>query len=543
MNGDPIGQKIDGWEVGELLGHGGMSSVFRARSASGEEVAIKIIAPERASPRAPLRLQREIKVLTQLSHPGIVPILGAGSFPGGRPYYVMQLIEGRSLAAVMDQDPPDPRRAIELVARVARALGHAHANGVIHRDVKPSNIMVRPDGSTVVVDFGLAKVLFEDEAERLTKTGQLLGTIAYMSPEQARGSREIGPPSDVFSLGVVLCELISKNHPFHGEQTAEILAKIIEAAPPPVPGPSSLRAVVARALARDPAERFTDGDAFAVELERLLEGDRLGESSVGRALLPLGIAAAVVVVVAVAAFVRRAGETAPAASASAAPVAPAVVGAAPALAPARTVAAAPRDRVDPLAAVRDPSFPHRKKAHELLNDCAHEKDRARWPALLDHARREVEAHLAEHGDDPLGFWVRSQLALLTEDYESAARDAERAVELDPGESYYLFHRGQCLLEKAELVRLSNPEDGKRILDAAEASLAQALKLGTSAWYVKPWAHVRLAQVALARGDGAAASRALDEAIAIGRRTLPSDLKAAFLAETDELRIRIQGTRR
>ncbi|HZV01031.1 MAG TPA: protein kinase [Planctomycetota bacterium] len=278
---DLVGSTFDGWRITALLGQGGMGAVLRATNVrTGQEGAFKVIVAGKTGPKPAARLKREVELLSRLSHPGVVKVLDAGSLPTGRPYYVMELVAGRGLDAILnDEAPLPPRRAALLVARAARALGHAHAQAIIHRDVKPTNIIVREGDEPVVLDFGLAKAVFEDEAERLSVTGQLLGTVAYMSPEQAGTGKEVGPPSDVFSLGIILYELLTGVAPFEGDSAMNVLAKIQTDDPPPLRAhvegvPAPLEAVCLKALAKSAALRYRDGDAFALDLERFLEGRR-----------------------------------------------------------------------------------------------------------------------------------------------------------------------------------------------------------------------------------------------------------------------------
>ena len=317
-----MGRVIDGWKVVELLGHGGMGAVYRAEHPpTGGEGALKVLLAGRSGDQAVGRLKREVELLQRLHHPGIVKALGAGMLPSGRPYYLMELLQGRGLESIVREAPLPPGRAATLVSGIARALGHAHAEGIIHRDVKPTNVIVRPDDTTVVLDFGLAKALFEDEKEQLSVTGQLLGTVSYMSPEQAKGG-PLGPASDVFSLGVILYELLTGKRPFDADSPIAILAAI-QLNPPAAPSsavatvPPALEAIYMRALAKSPAERYPDGRALHRDLERFLHGKGTAAHARSRlrrlALVLAFVAALVLAAVALAVFSRR--EAAPDASA------------------------------------------------------------------------------------------------------------------------------------------------------------------------------------------------------------------------------------
>jgi hypothetical protein len=308
-----IGQVIDGWKVVELLGRGGMGAVYRAEHLpTGGDGAMKVLLAGKSGDQSVGRLKREIELLKRLDHPGIVRALGAGMLAGGRPYYVMELLQGRGLEKIVREGPIPARRAATLVSGIARALGHAHAEGIIHRDVKPTNVMVRPDDTPVVLDFGLAKALFEDEKEQLSVTGQLLGTVSYMSPEQAKGS-QLDPSSDVFSLGVILYELLTGKQPFDADSPIAILAAIqlnAPAAPSSAVAtiPPALEAICLRALAKTPAERYPDGRAIARDLERFLHGKETAahaQTRLRRLAIVLAFVAALVVAAVAAALLTR----------------------------------------------------------------------------------------------------------------------------------------------------------------------------------------------------------------------------------------------
>lgn len=301
--------------LGEL-GRGAMGVVLRARErASGRVVALKLV-PDAAvadlrGERARERFKREGQLTASLQHPGIVRVHSAGE-AGGMPYLAYELIERcRTLEDVL---PGLPVRArVGLVRDVARALGHAHARGVIHRDVKPSNVLVDLEGRTRVADFGLAAA---GGLERLTLTGAMVGTPLYMAPEQVGGDREAyGPGTDVWALGVLLHLAVKDTLPFDAESLADLTALILGGTYPP-PGPSvppALAAVIARALRVDPRERHADGEAFARDLDAWLEHG--GASNAMRAWArrrcarPVGLAlgAALTIAAAAAAGVRLAG--------------------------------------------------------------------------------------------------------------------------------------------------------------------------------------------------------------------------------------------
>jgi formylglycine-generating enzyme required for sulfatase activity len=263
---------IDRYEVRELLGSGSFGSVYRAFDPRlGREIALKVLRTEMtASPQAVERFLREAKAAAKLDHPHIVAVFDAGR--AGDVYFIASaFIKGGTLASAIPEAGMEPRRAAELAAQLASALGYAHRQGVVHRDVKPANILVDEHGSLRLMDFGLAGWTRE-ECTRLTQQGAIMGTPAYMAPEQAVGdTAQIGPASDQYSAGVVLYELLTGCRPFGGDNAASLMYQIVHtpASPPSVRRPgldAGLDAICLRAMAKKPAERFDSGDAMAAAL-------------------------------------------------------------------------------------------------------------------------------------------------------------------------------------------------------------------------------------------------------------------------------------
>ncbi|MGE0708127.1 MAG: serine/threonine-protein kinase [Planctomycetota bacterium] len=190
------GQVLCGCVIEEELGRGGMGAVYRARDPRGQEVALKVLLGTVDAARHE-RFLREAEALAGLSHPGVVRLLGA-ELAANPPCLVLELVRGRSLAELMRPGPPPLEQAVDLFAQTCAAVEAAHARGVVHRDLKPDNVLVTAEGQVKVVDFGVARAL--DRETRLTATGIMVGTPHYMSPEQARGEREIGPATDVYGL-------------------------------------------------------------------------------------------------------------------------------------------------------------------------------------------------------------------------------------------------------------------------------------------------------------------------------------------------------
>jgi serine/threonine-protein kinase len=264
----------DRYELEELVGSGGMSSVYRALDTLLERhVALKILHPHYGDDEEYVeRFRREARSVAQLSHPNIVTVIDRGN-ADGQQYIVFEYIDGESLKQLVDRTGPLPaRRAIELALQIAEALGFAHHAGLVHRDVKPQNVLVTDDGEAKVTDFGIARSL--DVEHGVTQTGTVLGTSNYLSPEQARG-QVVTPATDVYSLGVVLYELLTGEVPFPGENFVAVAMKHINEPPPSLlekrpDVPVRLVDAVERALAKDPVDRFPTMEAFAAELRACL---------------------------------------------------------------------------------------------------------------------------------------------------------------------------------------------------------------------------------------------------------------------------------
>ena len=278
------------YQVRREIAIGGMGAVYEAFDTRlGRTVALKLMRSLLlATPEEKVRFRAESGAVAQLDHAHIVPIYEVGE-QGGQPYFTMKLIEGRSLAARLKDGPLPPREAAALMAAVARAVQHAHERGVLHRDLKPGNILLDAQGQPWLTDFGLAKQTASDSD--LTRTGASLGTPEYMSPEQAAGRlRDVSPASDVWALGVVFVQMLTGQVPFRGDNPAEVFRKIAqEEVENLLPGqrgqgrlnkrtsegpsiPLDLATLVLRCLQKEPARRLSNAALLADELERWLAG-------------------------------------------------------------------------------------------------------------------------------------------------------------------------------------------------------------------------------------------------------------------------------
>jgi eukaryotic-like serine/threonine-protein kinase len=266
-----VGELIVGrYELEELVGSGGMSSVYRARDKLLERtVALKILHEQFTRDDAYVeRFRREARAVAQLAHPNIVTVIDRGE-QDGRQFIVFEYVDGMNLKELLDQEGPlDPREAIELSLQVARALAFAHENGLVHRDVKPQNVLIDADGRAKVTDFGIAHAL---DVDGMTITGTIMGSSNYIAPEQARGE-PVDEQSDIYSLGCVLYELLTGDVPFDGDNFVAVAMRHVND-PVPTVGevrrdvPPHLDWTVERAMAKDNDERFASMSEFAAELE------------------------------------------------------------------------------------------------------------------------------------------------------------------------------------------------------------------------------------------------------------------------------------
>ena len=273
------------YRVTHLIARGGMAQVYRAQDLMlNRPVALKVLYPELSvDPTFVERFRREAQAAANLSHPNIVPVFDWGE-ENGTYFIVMELVEGTSLAGLLrEHRTMSPHRGAELVAQVAAALAQAHRSGVVHRDVKPGNILLTEDGQVKVTDFGIAQAVSTED--NLTAAGSVMGTATYFSPEQAEGAAVDGR-SDVYSLGVVLYELLAGRPPFVGDSPVSVAGMHVrDAVPSPRqfnPGiPEEIEAITMMALAKRPGQRYQTADEMRADLLRFTEGRPVNASRGG----------------------------------------------------------------------------------------------------------------------------------------------------------------------------------------------------------------------------------------------------------------------
>lgn len=267
-----------GYEYHRTLGRGGMGIVFGARQvALKRDVAIKMLLADRGASESQIaRFRGEAEAVARFQHPNIVQIFEVGEVQGS-PYCVLEYVDGGTLAGRLKSDPVSPADAAPLVEQLARAVHYAHQRHILHRDLKPGNILLTQDGTPKIADFGIAKNLDDDTGQ--TRDGDVVGTPKYMAPEQARGEQAgLGPHTDVYALGVILYEMLTGEVPFTGANTIEVLNKVREAEPVPPrlkqpKVPVDLETICLKCLRKSPADRYSSALMLAQDLERFQNGE------------------------------------------------------------------------------------------------------------------------------------------------------------------------------------------------------------------------------------------------------------------------------
>ena len=444
------------------LGRGGVGVVYRGRDPRGREVAIKFLRQRR--PGSGERFAREARLHMQLGEEaGFVPLLDVGEGPQG-PFLVMPLLRGGTLRERLARGPLEVEEALELVRGLARALANAHGNGIVHRDVKPDNVLFDGEGRALLSDLGLAKHFRQDvsgasQSVALSRSGVMRGTAGYMAPEQLRDASGVGPQADVFALGAVLYECLSGQPPFDAPTYVELIARIARAERPSLRSlrsglPAWLVRLVDRALAVDPAQRFADGAALLAALE--------AGGPVSRLPLPAALVGAGLLGLAGLAFVASRGRSEPGPSASSslrAEVPPEVADGAPLAA-----ATQPTPAPSPGAAYPDTAYPES------------------WAPFLRTEQTELEwAYRVEGLGAPRALAAAGASRVLVAGEETLALlDAHGALELTSPQEGELIQaasfarENQRALTLGEELTLFDLHDGSR---RAQVPLPAPVRLG------------------------------------------------------------------
>jgi tetratricopeptide (TPR) repeat protein len=480
--------RIDGYLVEGEVARGGMGVVYRVRDSQGQVRALKLLQGAGEGQRK--RFQREIEALRRLRHPGIVPIRAAGEH-AGQPYLVMDLVEGTSMQQRIELRGPLPIQvAVELIAELADALAHAHAQGVLHRDLKPDNVLLTPGGVPLLTDFGLAREL-DGAQTRLTRTGTFLGTPGYWPPEQARGDlAAVDARSDVYGLGATLYAALTGQAP-GSTDLIEALRSEREVAPPShlrEQVDARLEAICLRCLRLDPGARYPSAEALGQALTDYLSGS----TRAGRPGLLVGVLVAGLLVAVGAAgwWARRSGVTPSASPQADAPAASSVASLEELLAEAEALLAAEEtdyEALDGLASRVLELDPEHARAWYLRGQARYGQDSPE--TALPDLDRAVEL------GEPEAFYTRAMVHTELEQHRPAVSDYLRALELTPDDAELHFYLGNSLR------RLGDVED-------ALAVTLQGLELAPD----DPWLHSALGVLRRDLGDLPGAEEALDRAL-------------------------------
>ncbi|MBL4845178.1 MAG: protein kinase [Planctomycetes bacterium] len=467
--------------LGELA-RGGMGVIYRAHDTRmGRDVALKVLSASSSQQRA--RFLREVDSLMRLRHRYVVAAHAGGEFEG-KPYLILDLVDGESLEARIEREGPlAPGVAVSLIRKLAQAIEYAHSQGVLHRDVKPANILMDAEGEPRLADFGLAKLLDGDQ-DSLTRTGMAYGTPGYWAPEQAGGKlAEIGPATDVYGLGATLYATLTGDTPVKGDSYMELLIATREQRPQRPGIDRKLDAICLRCLEKDPADRY----ASAGEVERdLLDWEEVGPGGRGLVLTLVALVVLASILVLTLAAIWT-GRDAPASADSASPLATATVSSATAI-PSPTPsshAEAPAVEEEPTTVAgwcaradeweakgdHDRAIQALDRAIALRPGDARSLNSRAWNRNgLGDSEGALKDYTAALLSDPnyTGAWIRrGSIYFGLARYDEALRDVERALQLDPQSAKAYAHRGR--IRMTLLKHESALEDFNRALELDPAN--------------------------------------------------------------------------
>ena len=269
--------KIKGYKLIEKIGEGGMGTVYKGHQQSLDRpVAIKVLSEKLTDRNDVLeRFDRESLIIARLNHPNIIHIIDRGITPEGLPYFVMDYVDGTDLGQAIGDRTLDTNRKLDLTIQVCKALSYAHSNGVIHRDIKPANVLIDTNGHALVLDFGIAKLFDRGlSSGEITQTEMVMGTLAYMAPEQIVASNRVTVASDLYSLGTFMYDLFTGVKPLGNFKPPAAIDSSI---------PKPLEKMILRCLEPDPSDRFTSADEIKEDLLKLLQGAHLPTDQKNRA--------------------------------------------------------------------------------------------------------------------------------------------------------------------------------------------------------------------------------------------------------------------
>jgi tetratricopeptide (TPR) repeat protein/tRNA A-37 threonylcarbamoyl transferase component Bud32 len=467
----PAPEKVGKYEILGRAGAGGMGVVYKARDRELDRiVALKVmIAGEHATAETIQRFQREAKSAARLGHPNIVHVYDVGVDPTGLYYFAMEYIDGSGLDKLIKDQGFEPKAAARVCQQLASALQYAHEQGIIHRDLKPANVMVDRGGTPRLTDFGLAKSMADEQS--LTRPGEIMGTACYMPPEQACGMSGVDTRSDIYSLGAVLYEMLTRRPPFVGETVVAILRRVEEDDPEPPTRlidnlPRDLETICLKAMAKEKERRYATAGEMSADLQRFIEGQPIAaqrssifyRSTKWARRNPAAVTAMLMTVAGVALFAFLLSRPGPPAPPRPPPVDPG---------PDKL---AMRKAAEPFYRQGDSEAGKARRFRRAEDRANRQEVYRKAQALLDRA---IEA-FPEYAD---AYYLRGVIDLALNQHVRAMEDFDKALHYDPAIADAYYERVMLRLREVEqkIVRgllFTRPEDASELF-AAEKKLVAA----------------------------------------------------------------------